>query len=213
MATDAAEWLRARKQRKIEVGNRQVLRGVPVEEVSSDLDARSMKLPFPIVGCLCVQDSPENPCPCKDVILWLPTFPEAVVRTQERNREGKAVFEFILDRNAVVFVDVQMPIRPVDLEKLARKVRRLRQRGSAVSLPRPDNYSSSTSGSSTTGLIKRAAPDFGWTGFAFAAGYAVGSVLDDALGSEEGGNDKLSDDLSDWAADNFPAPGWLQDLF
>jgi hypothetical protein len=59
---------------------------------------------------------------------------------------------------------------------------------------------------------KGALPDFGWVSVAAAAGYAVGTLLDDLLGSG-GENDNLSDDVSDWAAENFPAPDWLQDIF
>ena len=48
---------------------------------------------------------------------------------------------------------------------------------------------------------------------AATVGWVVGTKLDDLLGSGQGGNDNLSDDVSDYYADNYPAPGWLQDLF
>jgi hypothetical protein len=200
------------KTRKLERASSQRLRGVPVHRIAGDFDVSKMKLPFPIFGCLCVQDSPENPCPCTDFVLWMPTFPKAVTRTGQKNADGKEIFEFVLERDAVVYVDVQVPIQPAVLERVARQIRRVR-RGSVV--VGPSSRIRSDVGGYREGErpIAKSAPDKGWLGLAFGAGWAVGTVLDDLLGSNEGSNDNLSDDIGDWAAENFPAPDWMKDVF
>lgn len=199
------------RAKKVERASTQRLRGVPADQGAGEFDKSTMTLPCPINGCLCVQDSEENPCPCTELVLWLPTFPKEVVRTGVRNEEGVELLDFILERDAVVFVDVQVPIQPALLERIARRAR-LRRQGVLVDASPPNGRYVSTGDSVGAGAVARA-PDKGWLGLAGAAGWAIGGLLDDLLGSNEGGNDNLSDDLSDWAADNFPAPGWLQDIF
>ena len=144
--------------------------------------------------CFCVQDTPENPCTCIDLPIWINTQPIDISKTGKKTRDGRDIVEFTLPKETEVFVDLQVPFKLKDLELIAKKSRQRRKQD-------------------CDGTTVGAAPPLNWLGLAAAAGYAVGSMLDDLAGSNEGGNDNLSDDLSDWAADNFPAPGWLQDLF
>lgn len=60
-----------------------------------------------------------------------------------------------------------------------------------------------------------APPPFGWVAGAFAVGYkGVGPLVDDLLGSNEGGNDNLSDDIADALYDNLGSPpDWMLDIF
>ena len=157
-----------------------------------------------------MQDSPDNPCPCIDIILWLPTFPTSVKKTTKKNDEGLPIYDFTLARDAVVYVDLQMPIRPTELERVARVVRKRR---AGLVIENDSNGRRPPKGGAEDGPVATAKVDKGWLGFGFGVGWAVGGLLDDLAGSNEGGNDNLSDDLSDWAADNFPAPDWLQDIF
>jgi hypothetical protein len=64
-------------------------------------------------------------------------------------------------------------------------------------------------------VVKSAAPPpFAWVSAAFGVGLAIGRKLDDAFGSNEGGNDNVSDDWADILLDKIgPAPDWLQDIF
>lgn len=166
-------------------------------KLEDPMDVDQYKPPFPIVGCLCVQDTPDNPCPCTDLVMWPLDQPVDVSRTSKKNAEGDEVFSFLFKRSVRVQVQVPVPIELGELERLATL--RRRREGKVAYGP---TYTPPPGG----------APPLGWVSLAGAVGWGIGSVLDDLLGSGEGGNDNLSDDLSDWAAENFPAPDWLQDL-
>lgn len=183
------------KAKKVYLTSTRKLHGVPLVEVDKSLDLNTFEFPFPILGCLCVQDSPDNPCPCTDLIVWILDRPVEVSKTGKRTPEGQEILDFTLQRDAEVTIELQVPIRLRELERIAGLAQRRRERAR-------------TGGAATT-----SAPSLGWLSLAASAGYAVGTLLDDLFGSGEGGNDNLSDDLSDWAAENFPAPGWLQDIF
>jgi hypothetical protein len=210
VAAGTAKRLIEARARKLEEASLQHVKGVPLDTIKGTFDIRRMRIPFPILGCLCVQDSPENPCRCPNLVLWLPTFPKAVSATGDRNDRGDEYLDFALDRDAAVFVEMQVPIRLGALERVAKRARRWKRGDRVVA----GHATSGTRGDGSPGSVARAAPpDLGWLGLAAGVGWAVGTLLDDLLGSNEGGNDNLSDDLSDWAADNFPAPDWMQDIF
>jgi hypothetical protein len=204
-----AERLLDAKKRRLDAASSQRLRGSPVHNITGAFDIGKMTLPFPITGCLCVQDSPQNPCPCTDIVLWLPTFPKAVRKTKDKDSAGRDIYDFVLDSDARVFVELQVPTTLGTLERLAKRARIRKQRGPGLGRP----GTTRPTGQPPAGAVAAAAPDLGWLGLAAGVGWGIGTLLDDLAGSNEGGNDNLSDDLSDWAADNFEAPDWLKDIF
>ena len=61
---------------------------------------------LPLLGCLCVQDSPQNPCICPGQIIWLPV--ERILlsaQTDRKNDQGQTVHSFMVDANASVVVE------------------------------------------------------------------------------------------------------------
>lgn len=171
------------------------LRGIPLGRVDRSLDLNTLQFPFPIVGCFCVQDSPDNPCPCTDMLIWITDRPVDVSWSGRRTSDGQEMLEFTLSKDAEVSVEVRVPFKFNDLERIARLAQSCGRRNG------------------NNNVVAQAAPPLDWLTLAGAVGYGVGTLLDDLFGSNEGGNDNLSDDLSDWAAENFPAPDWLKDLF
>lgn len=206
MSRSGADRLLEQKREKVRAISNRHLRGVPLFDVGDEDSISKLSPPFPIEWCLCVQDSPENPCPCKGLVLWLPTFPRAVRKTGTRSSDDEAIYDFELDPDAEVIVELQMSIPLRSLERL--RMAALRRKSAYVI----GGSKRDASGDRTPDVLYSKKKG-GWAGVAYSIGYAVGTLLDDFLGSEEGGNDKLSDDISDWAADNWPAPDWLTDLF
>lgn len=214
--TSGAQRLLTHKADKAERSSTRKMHGVPIHNIDGGFDIAKMGLPFPVTWCLCVQDSPQNPCPCRDFVLWLPTFPKAVKKTGSKDVDGRDVYEFSMPSDAEVLVDLQMPLKLSTLQRLAAGTAR-RRRGRVVVVSGSAAATSSAGSaagrrsSDANGVM--AAPDKGWLDVSFGLGKAFGGLLDDLAGSNEGGNDNLSDDLSDWAADHFPAPDWLKDIF
>ena len=109
-------WAKVEKARQ---ALHRTLHGVPLVELKDCLDLELFKPPFPITGCICVQDTPENPCPCTDLIFWLLDPPLEVSRTQRRTDRGDEILAFELPRDARVNVELQIPMKLSDLERIA----------------------------------------------------------------------------------------------
>lgn len=81
--------------------------GVALKETDAKATARGFwETHFPILWCLCVQDSPENPCPCNGPIVWLPR--DGVMRTDRdfrQSEDGMSVDRFRVARGAKALVD------------------------------------------------------------------------------------------------------------
>jgi hypothetical protein len=162
--------------------------GVPLQDLRDGLD-RMKGGRIPILGCLCVHgvhDSPEHPCPCKDLIVWLPI--DGIIGwgpSRRRSASGQEIFDFQVAPSTRVIVEQQLPMQASAFSRTIPKV------------------------------VKSAAPPpFAWVSAAFGVGLAIGRKLDDAFGSNEGGNDNVSDDWADILLDKIgPAPDWLQDIF
>jgi hypothetical protein len=76
---------------------------------------------FPIeVGCNCVQDSPENPCPCKDIppiIVWLPKGKILKnYKSDKGNHDGRELTVFEIEKDATVFVE---RLQPINLSRIS----------------------------------------------------------------------------------------------
>ena len=63
------------KEKQIKTASSRILHGVPLVDIGRKFGLEDFKVPFPIIGCLCVQDSPGNPCPCIDLPIWINTLP------------------------------------------------------------------------------------------------------------------------------------------
>jgi hypothetical protein len=80
--------------------------GVPLEvdEQKSLISGRRFQ---PIIGCLCVWDSPDSPCPCTgDMIFWLPV--EQIIMANETDRKsvrGYRLHMFTVSSDAEVLVE------------------------------------------------------------------------------------------------------------
>ncbi|HEY6505649.1 MAG TPA: hypothetical protein VIZ28_16855 [Chitinophagaceae bacterium] len=87
------------------------LHGISVENFTSKDDLR--KKPFwPFIHCICVQDTPENPCPCnEDFIIWIPTKDILdIKKSGKKNQEDKNIYVVRLNVNAEVQVEFTLPI-------------------------------------------------------------------------------------------------------
>jgi hypothetical protein len=183
------------KVRKAQRAHTRRFQGVPLVAVDKDLKLDAMQFPMPIQWCLCVM---AEGCPCTDLVAWLRNRPIEMARTGKRTPDGQEILEFTVSDDADVSVEMHIPLKLRDLQKIEAATRRRRKgdkEPSTAEAPAP------------------APPPFAWVAWAGAMGYAGGKLLDDLLGSNEGGNDNLSDDISDWLAENLPAPDWAKDIF
>ena len=96
------------------------LTGIPIEfpENSQVNNTRGL---FPIeVGCICVQDTPENPCPCKGtppIIVWLPKGKILKsYKSDKGNHDGRELTVFEIEKDATVFVE---RVQPINLSRIS----------------------------------------------------------------------------------------------
>jgi hypothetical protein len=162
------------------------IHGVPLHLEGSQLDFDSNGAFWPIAWCLCVQDSPDNPCPCKDpIIVWLPK--DKILKSgksRRKNHEGSEVYWFEMTNGADVMVEELHSLKVKDLAD-----------GSYG--PEGNGTSVSFSKKSIRSRLLKAA---------FSLGFAIGTAIDEETGA--------SDDIADWLHDTLgDAPGWLKDLF
>jgi hypothetical protein len=75
---------------------------------------------LPILGCLCVQDSPENPCPCDHgLILWVKVSSIVEKGTSERkDSKGNLLNFYDIDINEEISVQRIQNVKVSDLKKL-----------------------------------------------------------------------------------------------
>jgi hypothetical protein len=59
------------RQRRLARAGTVSVTGLPVEGHDASKTDRAAR--FPIGACVCVQDSPDNPCPCNGPLFWLPS--------------------------------------------------------------------------------------------------------------------------------------------
>jgi hypothetical protein len=147
------------------------------------LQGRTIKGWFPIHPCLCVQDSPENPCPCNnldDVLVWLPS--NVSPQRSGQQHEGEEVFSYEVPANVRILVETQIPMTAGDLQHMKKLT--VRGRGKAVSLLQARSRARVSVGELLVG--------------AFALGWAIGEKVDEETGA--------SDAISDWLAEEIPWP-------
>lgn len=77
------------------------IRGVPLEMTSKLIKGR-----IPVQHCICVQDTPENPCPCSGRILWLPEIGVlAREMTGRRDAQGREIASFRVSGATEILVE------------------------------------------------------------------------------------------------------------
>ena len=84
--------------------------GVPIELGEFARAMQPHQNLIPIWGCVCVQDSPDNPCPCR-WIVWLPK--DRILRsgkTQLKSPEGHEIHWFRVANDARVLVERQAAV-------------------------------------------------------------------------------------------------------
>src|SRR5437867_695137 len=65
----------------------------------------------PYLYCLCVQDSPDNPCLCDRFIIWLPL--DRIFSDEpsgRKDKDGRLVSEIHIARDAQILIDTQIPV-------------------------------------------------------------------------------------------------------
>jgi hypothetical protein len=97
--------------------------GVPLDAIDNNEQSQYRKrLFFPIVlGCVCVQDTPQNPCPCYSrppIIVWL--LKDDIIKsgkTNALNHDGQELYFFELKNQAMVQVETMIPTAVTDLTR------------------------------------------------------------------------------------------------
>jgi hypothetical protein len=184
------------------------LTGVPVARTAGLFDIKGC---IPILGCLCVHDSPESPCPCKGPIFWIPEkdilFKQATRRQATVGRAEQSLLEIQLHPMTKLFVDTTSKagkgssfrqavatrndggeLQPVSGDVYVQRVSRVPAGalGAALDLIKSNDQVGAIAkeGGALDALIK-----------AFGVGWAIGGGLNEIF--------DLPDKISDWMIDTF----------
>ena len=151
-------------EKKVVGSTTRVLRGTPVYNIKGNFDLDKMNFPFAIRGCLCVTE----PCPCKDFILWLNKPPLAAKATGKKDA-GAEIIEFTVPRDVVVHVEMQVPVKLLDLERVAVKARKAKAAGVRRVSASGVDRSVEPGAAPPTSAQAKGAFDKGWLGLAAQA--------------------------------------------
>jgi len=73
---------------------------------------------IPVLCCFCVQDTPNNPCPCKGPVIWLPEpfvkHGRVTGRMTSAFGEGQVLLAFDLPSDTLIFADDTIRCRAED---------------------------------------------------------------------------------------------------
>lgn len=134
---------------------------------SEQLIAGQKHLAF--IHCLCVQDSPENPCPCRGPLFWVPS--DLIFRSEPTGRksvEGDEVVNIDIAEDAHVIFEMPLRLKVGTLKGLLEH--------KPLSC-RPQTLAKEISLKDLINLI----PVDKKLKFAFAGGYAVGTLVDNIM--------------------------------
>jgi len=162
------------------------IQGVPIKGHEASRSARGGR--FPIGSCVCVQDSPENPCPCDGPLIWLPTT--GVIKdelTQRRSRAGEQIHVYTFARNTTAIVETRVSAPLSAVAAVLNNPTEARRLGEQVLGGR------SVDGKGNTDSDVRYSRSPAWD--AFKIGFAIGTWLDEEFA--------LSDKISDWLVDTL----------
>ena len=161
---------------------------------------------IPILFCLCVQDTPDNPCPCSGPIVW---FPEGSIRNRRKmGRGAEGVVEIDVGASTRVFVE---DTREVGGKGSDARLMRLGPAGhfeavaetlwvqefTPMRVDRLQRALELIDGHPQLSVMakKKGAGFWGKLVAAFEAGWEIGTFIDEQTG--------LSDKISDWMIDTF----------
>ncbi len=75
---------------------------------------------FAVQWCLCVQDSPESPCLCRPVIVWLGRLDVVSYgKTVHKDQAGESLYFFDLKNDATLLLERVQPISAAVVKKIA----------------------------------------------------------------------------------------------
>lgn len=123
--TDALDINDARA-RMIEEAAGRTLLGLPIAASAAQADGLGRGLwdtHLPILWCLCVHDSPDNPCPCTGPIVWVPRA--GILESGLSNRrsdDGRMIERVVVRRKTELVVDAasRVPVERFLAEQAAR---------------------------------------------------------------------------------------------
>ena len=170
------------KARQLENAVATDVHGVPVEFGDGLTALGRDRGMFPILGCLCVHDSPDSLCPCGPII-WLPK--DKILSSRKagsRDREGREVYSFRVESDAELVVERPVPVRA----------------GAYAAALKAPNGAPSVGLDGSAGLAMARGKGVGPVAAvvaAFEVGYALGTKINEAFG--------LSGKISDWLVDLF----------
>jgi hypothetical protein len=87
--------------------------GHPLEDIDQvDQGVRRRnENPFAVQWCLCVQDSPQSPCMCRPLIVWLtPLDVVSYGKTEYKDRAGESLYFFDITNDAKLLLERVQPI-------------------------------------------------------------------------------------------------------
>lgn len=165
----------------------------------------------PILWCLCVHDSPDNPCPCTGPIIWIP---DRFLRAKRKARHGEeGAIEFDLDGKTRIFLEDSREVGTIESgTRLLRKSEDGQLEAVTDTLwvqefiPMRINTLKRAlllieGHPQLSAMAKKKGKGFwGKIVAAFEAGWAIGEFIDEETG--------LSDKISDWMIDTFGPWPW-----
>lgn len=131
-----------------------------------------------ILRCICVQDSPDNPCPCEGPIVWLPRDKILTTSASEhKDTHGQRLAEVVIANDAQVIVERHTVL---SAKRLAASA------GGGDATARAALMKKA--GASKTGALLIAA---------FELGYHIGTTIDEETGASDAIADALWDLFND----------------
>jgi hypothetical protein len=106
------------KQKRLNGDSLVILNGYFLEGSDRELHGRAM---MPFVGCYCVQDSPDSPCPCSNNIFWI--FSDLVKSKRPLPRQsldGISLIEIKIPSNTEIRTESWNAVNSSDVEELIR---------------------------------------------------------------------------------------------
>jgi hypothetical protein len=126
---------------------------------------------FPISLCLCVQDNPQNPCPCRGPLVWISD--DRVAAREETGRKsagGEDIMRFYVERSAPVLVEsvTAMTVESLRARLQGRAMLRARLLRRAMHRSSPER-TTTTRGDAPSAIFFNP----GWITAGIAAWYAI----------------------------------------
>ena len=177
--------------------------GTILERVSNTpVGATARKEPYMPVGlCFCVQDSPDNPCPCtSDLIIWIPVD-QIISSGKLDNKEGKSLHYFDVRRDADLLMERMFSFKASVYEN-RKKLSNLSGISSSIEVDEPiEEFLDLLRTSPTFPEPNKENDDvvlYSWRNIvgAFRLGWKVGTYINKKTG--------LSDKIADWLCEKDP---------